>query len=622
MIAQGAPFTSLLMYSHGWMCDEQCIATLQCNAVACNLSTPFMRRKQHSDMPADEYTSLLLQQCADLLEHPDQTVVAGAAIVLAKHLPAAGHIIDQETWLALVQELSDAAARPQMEAFIDHQKPDALTEIGTIVESAREGIPQQLHPEAEAEPSSAQAATAAAPVAAVHADTVAPTPVGRAGGLQPDTSAAVDGSGALPDVSAQPKAVRTQAAGSSSIRLVDLLRDTNWQVTAAAQSRKQLSNAAPHSAASDTAASAGEPAAAAAARATPPTRTVIGPESPRDPLEQLLRLGRAAKKVRLAAGGTSETEQAPTAVAGNTAQRQQQAALLLRQTAAVLLPVALQDEEDACDMGVSIWAQLNRRQPPNTRKQQLSAGLDAVDECLAVLRAPNDGAVPAAAADAEGAGRDALPAANAEAAAQRLPAGAAVHCLEALSMLLQGLTATSRRGWDNLAMRHFPVSVRLAMELQRRLLLIVPLAAAAAAALTAAACDGLIEAAAASVSTPAGEPAQLSGRMCELSSCTARQHPGIVCHLQVQSIVLLSLEGKGDDFRRREVWALWVWAAESLPLWKPTLPTPWTCPHKGRRHMLYCRRSSGIHPDCWYQSQSCKPSPSKPCTLVSVALPA
>lgn len=494
------------------------------NAVACDLCTSFMRRKQHSDMPADEYMSLLLQQCADLLEHPDQTVVAGAAIVLAKHLPAAGHIIDQETWLALVQVLSGAAARPQVEAFITHQKPDALDCIGTIVQAARKGIPQQLHPETESS-SAAQALTAAAPVAAMQADTTVPTPVGRVARLQSDAPADVSVSGALPDVSAQPTVKRTQAAGSSSVRLVDLLRDTDRKVTAAVRSRKQLANAAPHSAASDTAASAGEPAAAATAHAASPTHVAAAPQSPRDPLEQLLRLGRAAQKVRLALGGTSGTEQAPAAAAGNTAQRQQQAALLLRQTAAVLLPVALQEEEEAWDMGASIWAQLSRRQPPNTRKQQLRAGLDAVDECLAVLRAPNDGAVPAAAADAEGAGRDALAAANVEAAAQRLPAGAAVNCLEALSMLLQGLTATSRRGWDPLAARHFPVTVRLAMALQQRLLLILPLAAAAAATVTAAACDGLIESAAASVSTPAGEPAQLSGRMCELMySSTAPQN--------------------------------------------------------------------------------------------------
>jgi hypothetical protein len=498
-------------------------------------------------MPADEYTSLLLQQCADLLEHPDQTVAAGAAIVLAKHLPAAGHDIDLDIWQELVRTLADRAAVPRMAKFIGHQKPDALDHIITILRKACMDIPPQLLIEAESaaatqartaaaapappqplieaeSAAAAQAGTAAAaPVADVEADTMAPTSVDR-DRLRSDASAAVDDSGTLPDLSAQPEDVRTQPAGSSSVRVVDLLLDTNRQFTAAARSRKQLANAAPHSAASDTAASAAEPTATAAARAASPTRKAAAPESPRDPLEQLLRLGRAAQKVRVAAGGTSKTKQAPAAAAGNTAQRQQQAALLLRQTAAVLLPVALQEEEDnAWDMGASIWAQLSRRQPPNTRKQQLRAGLAAIDECLAVLRAPNDGAVPTAAADAEGAARDAFAAANADAAAQRLPAGAAVQCLEALSMLLQGLTATSRHLWDNMAMSHFPVTVHLAMELQHRLLLLVPLAAAAAAAAPAAACDGLIEAAAASVSTPAGEPAQISGRMCELIySLTAR----------------------------------------------------------------------------------------------------
>ena len=486
------------------MYDERCIATLQRRAVACDLFTSFMRRKQHSDMPADQFTSLLLQQCADLLEHPDQTVVAGAAIVLAKHLPAAGHLIDQETWLALVQVLSAAAARPQVEAFITHHKPDALDCIGTIVQSAREGIPQQLHPETESS-SAAQALTAAPPLAAMQADTTVATPVGTVARLQADAPSDVSGSGALPDVSAQPTAKRAQAAGSSSVPLVDLLRDTDRQFTAAARIRKQLANAAPHSAASDTAASAAEPTEAAAAHTATLTRTAAGPESPRNPLDQLRRLGRAAENVRASAEGSPDTEQAPAA-ARNSAWRQQQAALLLSETAAVMLPAALHDEQDASNLGGSLWMQMRRRQLPNAREQQLHAGMYAMEQCLAVLQAPHNCAVPATAADSDGAGRGAqLAPVTAEAAVQRLPAGAAAKCLEAMSMLLRAFTVSSRHGWDFGAARQFPMTFLSAVQLQRLLLLLlVPLAAAAAASAPAAACDGLLEAAAASVSGPAG----------------------------------------------------------------------------------------------------------------------
>lgn len=66
------------------------------------------------------------------------------------------------------------------------------------------------------------------------------------------------------------------------------------------------------------------------------------------------------------------------------------------------------------------------------------------------------------------------------------------------------------------------------------------------------------------------------------------------------------------------MWALWFWATETLPCASQPFQHRGyllTCPTPGIT-LLYCRRSSGIHPDCWYQSQSCKPSPGKPCLFV------
>jgi hypothetical protein len=197
-------------------------------------------------------------------------------------------------------------------------------------------------------------------------------------------------------------------------------------------------------------------------------------------LAQLLQLGRDAHEVRTASQG-------PVASTAQSAQLQRRAALMLRHAAAALLPAALQGDEEA-GAAREQWG----LGPPSTREQLLYAGVDAVDECLSVLLGTIGG----------GACSSAGPVSAADAAGQRggiLPAKAAADCLAALSMLLQGLAASSQHHWDTTAASLFPVAARFAEELQQRLLLLMPLAAAAAYAAPTA-CNGMLEAAAASVS--------------------------------------------------------------------------------------------------------------------------